>query len=187
MLLWITETPDLLLEADNLLIRTPNQITAINPQDAMLVVIDIQQPQSGLMSWAKDRKRATLWWQPTVEFPDTHCAVLATDYSCAEFIRGLNHIYQQPLFFGFNENELEEMLCKYSCLRVFNLPCKSGELVSDQTWDVGYRILEGSDRSLDDIEQSGNIIRERFNIKTLYFILPSGMGINMLMAFNLEN
>jgi len=184
MLLWITEIPDLLLEADNLLIRTPNQITAINPQDAMLVVIDIQQPQSGLMTWAKDRKRATLWWQPSVKEPDSHCAVTATDYSCAEFIRGLKHIYQQSLFFGFDENELEAALCKYSCLRIFTSPSEFGELVSDQTWDVGYSI---SDCSLDAIEQSGNIIGERFKIKTLYHLFPSGKGISMLLTFNIAN
>jgi len=184
MLLWITDTPDLLYETESLLIRTPSQLAAINPQEPMLVVIDVPQPQVSLNNWTKQRKRATLWWQPGIDVPSGHCSAIDTDCQSVEFIPLLNNVYHQEGIINFDANEIELVLCKHSYLRIFSLPTEFGELIDDQTWQVGYIIYRYPDRSIDDIELAGKIIHSRFNIKNLCCLFSNDIGADMLMTFS---
>ncbi|PSW04391.1 hypothetical protein [Photobacterium lipolyticum] len=184
MLLWITDTPELFTETENLVIRSPDQLSATSPQGPTFVVIDIRLPQQALINWAVQRKQTTLWWLPAVDIPDPHCGVMAADCSAAEFIPLLSHIYHREGVITLAPGELESALCNNRYARVFLAPTESGDLIDSQEWSLGYAIHRGLDGSLDDFQLVTDLVRSRFKINTLYCLCEPGNGVNLVLTFS---
>jgi len=184
MLLWITDTPDLLLETEDLVIRTPSELAAISPQTPTFVVIDVHPPQQTLINWATQRQRATLWWQPDTDVPTGHCSAIDTDYTSAEFIPLLSNLYSRKDFICLAPNELELLICKHPYIRILTVPTEFDDQVYDLNGEISYIIFRWQERSLDEIEQTGKKIISRFNIKNFCCLYIDETGPDVLITFS---
>ncbi|PHR54145.1 MAG: hypothetical protein COA47_15900 [Robiginitomaculum sp.] len=184
MLLWITDTPDLLLETEDLVVRTPSELAAISPQAPTFVVIDVHPPQQTLINWATQRQRATLWWQPDTDVPTGHCSVNDTDHTSTEFIPLLSNLYSRKDFVSLAPNELELLICKLPYIRILTVPTEFDGLIDDQTGEMSYIIFRWQERSLDEIEQTSKKIINRFNIKNFCCLYIDETGPDVLITFS---
>ncbi|WP_017221367.1 hypothetical protein [Moritella dasanensis] len=183
MLLWITDTPGQQHETDELIIRTPGQISAISPNSPAFVVIDIRDSVPEVMNWASKRQQATLWWKPVIDVPATHCYVKAAECSAAEFIPLLSDIYHRNGMINVAPSELESIVNTYRVAHIFLAPSEKGHLLNYQYWSLGYVIHRDSNGSIDDFQRVTELGENRFKIKTMNCLIIPDDGSNLLLTF----
>ncbi|NIY87953.1 hypothetical protein [Vibrio campbellii] len=184
MLLWITESSSQTKETNELIIRSPDQISAINPNEPAFVVIDSRPPTPEVMAWASMRRQATLWWKPTFEVPKAHCYVDVVGCSAPEFVPLLSEIYHRNGVVNVSLTELESAVKVYDKAQVFMVSSDSGSLLHHQCWPLGYLIHRDSNASIDDFQRVTELGRNRFNIKEMINLIVPDDGRNLLLTFS---
>ncbi|MDO6499602.1 hypothetical protein [Photobacterium sanguinicancri] len=183
MLLWITDTAGQQHETDELIIRSPGQISAISPDSPTFVVIDIRCPVPAVMNWASKRQQATLWWRPVTDVPAAHCYVEVPECSAAEFIPLLSDIYHRNGVINVAPSELESVVNTYRVAQVFFAPIENGRLLNHQCWPLGYVIHRDGNGSLDDFQRVTERVKIRFKIKAINCLIVPDDGNNLLVTF----
>ncbi|PQJ42533.1 hypothetical protein BTO00_10705 [Vibrio campbellii] len=183
MLLWITEYAALYYEPENMIIRTPQVISNIEPNSVSIVLIDSLLPTSELLQWGGNRSLPTLWWQPKVSIPAIHCAVNSYDYDCKNFAFLLGRLLLRNDILNLHCGEIESAILKYSQMVIVPYKKLSAERTHLQKYSLGYFIQKGIKLSLEDFQQKFEWTRRVTAVNELYSLLLAEEGSEILWAF----